>query len=140
MNGQDFLRISNEAFVPFLKQLGFSVDKPSISGRYYRVSFTGSAYYILVSYEPGDEVFFTMIFTRKDGKLSNIDNRAETLRLADLNNRYMTVVTIQERLENERFFESIKTNDRDERHLLKIAKELRLVLPKYIHCKDVPSN
>jgi hypothetical protein len=38
MNGQDFLRIANEAFAPFLRDLGFSMDAPSISGRFYRVS------------------------------------------------------------------------------------------------------
>ncbi|MDF3058761.1 MAG: hypothetical protein K0R17_2976, partial [Rariglobus sp.] len=44
MNGQDFLRVCKSAFAPFLSELGFSMDSPSISGRFYRVSFTGAAH------------------------------------------------------------------------------------------------
>ncbi len=132
MNGQDFLRIANEAFAPFLKQLDFSMDEPSISGRYYRASFTGSGHAVLVSYEPGDEAHFIMVFNRKNGELSDVDDRIETPRLADLNKRYMTTVTSEDRAENEAFFESVVVNDKDERLLLKSAKELRLVLPKHL--------
>ncbi len=132
MNGQDFLRIANEAFVPFLKGLGFVMDEPSISGRFYRVSFTGSAHAVSVSYEPGDDALFVMVFGRKNGELSDIDDRTETPRLADLNSRYMATITNEERAENERAFESVAANDKEERLLLKAAKELRLVLPKYL--------
>ncbi|MCS7062617.1 MAG: hypothetical protein NZM04_00980 [Methylacidiphilales bacterium] len=132
MNGQDFLRIVNEGFAPFLKQLGFVMDEPSISGRYYRVSFTGSAHAVLVSYEPGDEALFVMVFSRKNGELSDIDDRTKTPRLADLNSRYMAAITNEERAENERIFKSVAVNDKEERLLLKAAKELRLVLPKYL--------
>jgi hypothetical protein len=132
MNGQDFLRIANEAFVPFLKGLGFVMDEPSISGRFYRVSFTGSDHAVSVSYEPGDDALFVMVFTRKNGELSDIDDRTKTPRLADLNSRYMATVTNDERIENEAVFESVVVNDKDERLLLKAAKELHLVLPKYL--------
>ena len=132
MNGQDFLRIANEAFVPFLKGLGFVMDEPSISGRFYRVSFTGYAHAVSVSYEPGDDALFVMVFSRKNGELSDIDDRTKTPRLADLNSRYMATVTNEERTENETVFESVTANDKEERLLLKAAKELRLVLPKYL--------
>jgi hypothetical protein len=136
MNGQDFLRVSHEAFEPFLKELGFSMDEPSISGRYYRVSFTAPQSAVSVSYEPGDDVLFVMVFGRKDGQLSDIDNRKETPRLSDLNSRYMAAVTQAERTMNEKAFESILIHDNEERQLLKAAKELRLVLPKYLHSPD----
>jgi hypothetical protein len=132
MNGQDFLRITNEAFVPFLKGLGFVMDEPSISGRFYRVSFTGSAHAVSVSYEPGDDALFVMVFSRENGELSDIDDRTKTPRLADLNSRYMATITSEDRAENERTFECVAVNDKEERLLLKAAKELRLVLPKYI--------
>jgi hypothetical protein len=132
MNGQDFLRIANEAFVPFLKGLGFVMDEPSISGRFYRVSFTSSAHAVSVSYEPGDDALFVIVFSRKNGELSDIDDRTKTPRLADLNSRYMATITNEERAENERAFESVAVNDKEERLLLKAAKELRLVLPKYL--------
>ena len=85
MNGQGFLRIATEALVPFLRELGFVMDEPSISGRYYRASFTGIAHAVSISYEPGDDALFVMVLSRKNGELSDIDDRAETPRLADLN-------------------------------------------------------
>lgn len=133
MNGQDFLRITSTAFAPFLKKLGFAVDEPSVSGRYYRVSFTSSSHCVSISYEPGDEALFVIVSSRKNGELSDIDDRIATPRLADLNSRYMAAITNEERVENEAAFEFVIVNDKEERILLKAAKELRLVLPKYLH-------
>lgn len=133
MNGRDFLRIANEAFVPFLKGLGFVMDEPSISGRFYRVSFTGSAHAVSVSFEPGDDALFVMVFGRNNGELSDIDDRTKTPRLADLTSRYMAAVTKEERAKNERAFEAVAVSDNEERLLLKAAKELCLVLPKYLN-------
>ncbi|MCA2998931.1 MAG: hypothetical protein ING75_10050 [Rhodocyclaceae bacterium] len=65
--------------------------------------------------------------------LSEIDDLTESPRLADLNRRYMASVTSEERLKNEEFFRGIVTGDDDERMLLKMAKELRLVLPIYLN-------
>lgn len=136
MNGQDFLRITHEAFEPFLKELGFVMDEPSISGRYYRTSFTAFQNAVSVSYEPGDDAFFVMVFGRKNGQLSDIDNRKETPRLSDLNSRYMATVTQAERVANEKAFESVLVHDNEERLVLKAAKELRLVLPKFLRSPD----
>jgi hypothetical protein len=135
MNGQDFLRIANDAFAPFLKELGFSMDNSLISGRFYRVSFSSSVHTVWVSYEPGDNTLFVMVSNRQNDKLSDLDDRTKTPRLADLNSRYMQQVTKEERSANEAIFESIVTQDEEERLLLKAAKELRLVLPKYLHSK-----
>jgi len=132
MNGNDFIRITNQAFVPFLKDLGFVVEAPLVSGRYYRVNFTRNDYVISVSYEPGDEVLFVIIFSCEDGELSNIDDRIKTPRLADLNREYMPIITDTEHIENCKRFESVIVNDKEESLLLKAAKELCLVLPKYL--------
>jgi len=132
MNGQDFLRIAQEAFVPFLKELGFVMDEPSISGRFYRVSFISRFNAISVSYEPGDDALFVIIFSREDGCLSDMDDRLKTPRLADLNSRFMQTVTGEERAANETAFDAVAVHDTQERLLLKAAKELRLVLPKYL--------
>jgi hypothetical protein len=136
MNGQDFFRVLHEAFEPFLKELGFSMDEPSISGRYYRASFTAQSNAVSVSYEPGDDALFVMVFGRKNGQLSDIDNRIETPRLGDLNNRYMATITHAECVANEKTFESVIVHDKEERLLLKAAKDLRLVLPKYLRSPD----
>jgi hypothetical protein len=53
-------------------------------------------------------------------------------RLADLNSRYTSSITREERAENEATFESIIVNGKEERLLLKAAKGLRLVLPRYL--------
>jgi hypothetical protein len=138
MNGQDFLRVCNAAFAPFLKELGFSMDSPSISGRFYRVSFTDAAHAVSVSYEPGDEALFVMVFGRENGELTDIDDRLKTPRLADLNTRYMPTITSGERAANETVFASVETRDKEEYALLKAAKELRLVLPKYLRRSQCP--
>jgi hypothetical protein len=132
MNGQDFLRIVNEAYTPFLTELGFSMDAPSISGRLYRASFTGPKHSVSVSFEPGDEAFFVLVFSRENGELSDMDDRLKTPRLSDLNSRYMNAVTSEERAANETAFKSVMARDEEEKVLLKSAKELRLVLPKYL--------
>lgn len=132
MTGKDFLRLVREAFEPFLIALGFSMDPPSISGRFYRVSFSSSKNSISVSYEPGDNAFFVFVFSRENGELSDVDDRIRTPRLADLNNRYMHLVSNGELTENELFFQTVVVTDQEERLLLKFAKELRLVLPRYL--------
>ena len=132
MNGQDFLRIVNEAFTPFLIGLGFSMDAPSISGRLYRASFSGPKHSVSVSFEPGDEALFVLVFSREHGELSDMDDRLKTPRLSDLNSRYMNAVNSEERAANETAFKSVVARDEEEKVLLKSAKELRLVLPKYL--------
>lgn len=139
MNGQDFLRITNAAFIPFLTKLGFKVDEPSVSGRYYRASYTGLSHAISVSYEPGENALFVIVFSRKNGELSDIDDSTRTPRLADLNSRYMSAVTAEERSENEAFFRFVEAKDEEERIVLKAAKELRLVLPRYLRINGVGS-
>jgi hypothetical protein len=132
MSGQDFLRIVNEAFAPWLKELGFSMDTPSISGRLYRASFAGQKHSVSVSFEPGDDAFFILVFSRENGQLSSWDDRLKTPRLSDLNSRYMNTVSSEERVANEDAFKSIAARDEAEKFLLKSAKEIRLVLPRYL--------
>lgn len=132
MDGQAFLRIIYDAFVPFLKALGFSMQAPLISGRFYRVNFDAPNHMVSISYEPGDETSFVIIFSKEKGELSNIDDRAKTLRLNDLNKLYATTITSTERASNEKAFDTVVTQDKEDLHLLKCAKELCLVLPKYL--------
>ena len=132
MNGQDFLRIVNEAFTPFLTELGFLLDAPSISGRLYRASFTGPRHAVSVSIEPGDDSFLVLVFSREGGELSDMDDRLKTPRLSDLNSRYIRTVNSEERAANEAAFNSVVAQDDEEAALLKAAKELRLVLPKHL--------
>jgi len=133
MNGPDFLRIISEAFWPFLKALGFNMEPPSISGRFYRANFNGQKNVVSISYEPGDNAQFIMIFNRENGELSDIDDRSKTPRLSDLNTRYMSLITPAERAKAEATFGAVQAVDEDEAFLLKSAKELSLVLPKYLN-------
>jgi hypothetical protein len=132
MNGQDFLKLTTSAFLPFLKEMGFEMSKPDISGRLYSIDFKSSNHRVSVSYEPGDEVMFIIIFSVENGSSSNIDDRSKTPRLSDLNNLYMKNITLAQRAENDDYFKSITALDSAEHQLLKSAKELRLVLPQYI--------
>lgn len=132
MDGQGFIRVVDAAFFPFLRALGFCMDAPSISGRFYRSSFSGPNHVISISYEPGDNAFFVLIFTIENGALSSIDDRSKTPRLADLNSKYMRTITKDERLKNEVEFSAVHVADKEEALLLKYAQELSLVLPKYL--------
>lgn len=132
MNGFEFFRIADEAFAPFLKELGFSMDTPSISGRLYRISFSSRTHSIQISYEPGDEAPRILVFTKEHGRISELDDRAKKPRLADLNSRYAREIGVDNRAANDAVFASIHINDKQERLLLKAAKELRLVVAKYL--------
>lgn len=132
MDGQDFLRVIHDAYEPFLVELGFSMDAPSISGRFYRASFINSKNSVWVFYEPGDDALFVYVFSQEGNGLSDIDDRSKTPRLSDLNSRYMHLVSNEERVENELFFRFVDVKDNEERLLLKCAKELRIVLPRYL--------
>jgi len=132
MNGQNFLRIINEVFVPFLSELKFMIDNPSISGRYYHVQFRNIAHVISVSYEPGDEALFIMLREREGDRLSDIDDRVKSPRLDDLNRLYMHAITVEERERSKVLFDSIMVHDKAEQLLLKSAQELYLVLPRYL--------
>lgn len=132
MNGHDFLRISNDAFAPFLSELGFQPDTPSISGRHYRATFSSPTHTVSVSFEPGDDVFQVLVFSRIEGRPSRIDEPRVTPRLSDLNARYMSMVNDAERAKRTRALEHVAANDDDERTLLKFATELSLVLPHYL--------
>jgi hypothetical protein len=132
MNDQDFLTIVNHAIGPFLKELGFWLETPSISGRFYRVSFSSQNHAVWISFEPGEDAFFVTVFCRENGRLSDIDDPVKTLRLAELNSRYMNRVKPEERAATEKALQSLVPKDEEERVLLKLAKELRVVLPKYL--------
>src|SRR4030095_346801 len=125
MDNQGFSRVIEDAFVPFLGRLGFLLDSRHVSGRLYEVTFSGSQHVVSISYEPGDDTFFVMIFTRNAGQLSAIDDRLKTPRLTDLNKRYMHLITTEERKKSEMEFKGVLAQDDGERQLLKFAKELR---------------
>jgi hypothetical protein len=132
MNGDNFLRIVDEAFWPFMNDLGFIMEKPIVGRRLYSVTFTGEGHAVSISYEPDDIQPSVLVFSLVEGRKSSIDDRNATPRLSDLNAIFMKSVTKQERAINDAFFNLIVANDSEERLLLKSAKELRLVLPKYI--------
>jgi hypothetical protein len=132
MDGNDFLRIIRDAYVPFLRELDFTLDRTDIQGREYSVSFTGPANTVVVSYEPGDEAFFVFVFGRKGKHLTDIDDSSQTPRLSDLNTKFMKGITPAERSHSDASFGTIATGDRKEEELVKAAKELRLVLPRHL--------
>ena len=133
MDGQGFARIVKEAFLPFLEALDFRMDAPSISGRFYRISFSDPDHVVSISYEPGDNAIFIILFSKENGILSDFDDSSKTHRLADLNRLYMHAISRDERVKNDAAFSSIHVTDKEEALLLKSAKELSLVLPKYLN-------
>lgn len=132
ITGDRFQNFIKKVFTPFLKEMGFTPESPHLSGRYYRVNFIGDVHTLVVSFEPADSFFTVMLVRNDDNDLSAIDDPERTPRLADLNRMYMSQVTPSEREKNESFFSKIRVKDRSEQVLLKSAKDLRLVLPRYL--------
>ena len=132
MNSHDFLRIVDQAFAPFLRVLGFLAETPMIYGRLFEATFTGPHHVVSVTFESGDDFQAIYIFTRKGAGRSSIDSPTETPRLPDLNRRYMALVTEAEHAANQTFFCGVRPQDDTERALLKAAKDLRPVLPRYL--------
>ena len=137
MTGPGFERLVRQAFAPFLARLGLTMGAPSISGRLYRVHFTSSTHMVSVSYEPGEGQLLITVSSVSANLLSDYDDPAKTPRLSDLNGRYMKLVTDEERVASDDAFSSIVAEDEDELRLLKSARELCLVLPRYL--RDVRS-
>jgi len=132
MNGHDFLRISSEAFAPFLSELGFQPNTPYVSGRHYRATFSSPTHTVSVSFEPGNDMFQVLVYSRVRGRPSAIDDHKATPHLSDLNARYMSMVSDAERTRRKSALEHLHANDDDDRTLLKLAMELSLVLPHYL--------
>ncbi len=132
MNDQDFSRIIDQAFTPFLKELGFVTQPKAISGRAYMVEFVGNLWTLSVSFEPGDNYFSVILLNNRMRGLAAMDDPQKSPRLSDLNTRYMGKVAPAEREANEAFFANVEVANPFERQLLKFAKDLRLVLPKYL--------
>ena len=87
---------------------------------------------VSVSFEPGDDSLFVIVFSRTRGDWSAMDDREMSPRLSDLNTRYMSMIGPKERSDNETYFRTAEASDPVEKSLLKAAKELRLVLPMYL--------
>jgi hypothetical protein len=136
MHGNNFSEIINLAFRPFLEEMGFQIEKLSISGRNYRVIFLAKFFAVTVSFEPGDKALFVILSSVKNGVLSEFDDPTKTMHLHDLNSRYMKNVAPAERIANDAFFANIPAHDLDAQRLLKAAKELRLVLPMHLKTHD----
>lgn len=129
MNSTDFTEICSTVFSPFLASLGLSADPIQISGRYYRQNWSGKEHVLSVSFEPSENHFTVIVFGRRNGRITDVDDLRLSPRLADLNRRLMPTVTAGARQENEEFFADFKFQKASCKQMLKYAKELRLVLP-----------
>lgn len=129
MNGVQFIQAVVQLFADFLRAAGFEqTTPPSISGRLYSVDFDALNRRVSIAYEPGDDYLTIYVFAKKGGALSDIDDRAQTLTLAALNERFAAAVSPAERIANQRFFSWFTPESVLEKRLLKAAKDLRLGL------------
>jgi hypothetical protein len=132
MSTNAFERMITAAFAPFLKDLGFTQEAMHSSGRFSSVRFQGSLHVLSVSYEYGDDHLNIMLLTRGAEELGDMDDRSKSPRLPDLNTRYASLITPEDRLDNQHYFAAIVARDALEDRLLKSARDLRLVLIKHL--------
>ncbi len=132
MNEKDFTEMINKAFIPFLKDLGFIMDSQNISGKFYKVSFSDSTHKVNIAYEPSEKERLFVVIFRINSPLSEFDNRSKSPSLSNLNSLFMNQISTDQRVLNDEYFKNIEIKDEDGKLMLKTAKELRLVLPKYL--------
>jgi hypothetical protein len=132
MNSQAFLRIIDQAFVPFLADLGLFKDSTVVHGRMYCVDFKGTRNKISISFEPGDNALYLYVFSIEIGVVSHIDDLVKTPRIEHLNRLYMPYVSRADREQIKARFAGIEICGPLERLLLKAAKDLSLVLPLHL--------
>lgn len=129
MNSDSFCNIIRSVISPSMKTIGFDLFKLSTSGRAYICVFRRNDYYVTISYELGDYYWSTIFQTMKEGQLTDWDNSPS---LSDLKGLFIESTSDEERRACERDYSSAIYSDEIELALLKIGRELRLVLPKFI--------
>ncbi|WP_211051172.1 hypothetical protein [Parasphingorhabdus halotolerans] len=120
------------SFKPFLADLGFSFAPLAVNGRQYRASFIARAHTLIISFEVGSECLDIMLVNNDDSGLAAIDNHERTPRLQDLNIRYMGKVSEKEKVLGKSSTSYFRPDDPTERLMIKCARDLRLVLPRYL--------
>jgi hypothetical protein len=120
-----------EAAFGFMGDLGFDADPISISGREYVASFRGRGMAVYVSFEPGDDAFIVMVASGGSGREA-LDDPSRTPRLPELSRRFMSAVSPEARQAADAALRGIVANDEHEQQLVRAARDLRLVLPKYL--------
>lgn len=63
-----------------------------------------------------------IVFKRQNGVLSSFDDRRQSSRLPDLNRKFTTSVTQEERQATQQIFRNIRADDKTERHWSRTPK------------------
>jgi hypothetical protein len=128
MNGNTFVATVKELLCPTLEPLGFVLHS-SVSGRMYLAEFVSPTHVASISFEPGDDYLLVVIFTVDNGERSELDDRNATPRLSDLNRRFLSASDAQV-LHDQMLGRHCE--DADTGRLAKAARELAVVLPRYL--------
>jgi len=135
MDSEVFLDVVRTLVGPALQPLGF-VLHTTVSGRMYLAEFVSPTHIASISFEPGDDYLLVAIFTVTDGVRSNIDDREHTPLLSDLNRRFLSPSEI-DALHRSPTMECAQCATA--MRLVKAARELAVVLPRYLSVRDVES-
>jgi hypothetical protein len=127
MDSDSFIKTVGQILDPVLGPRGFSPHY-SASGRLYLAEFVSPDYVVSISFEPGDEFLQVAVFTVTNGIRSELDDRDATPRLSDLSTRFLHP---SDATDLGRTKDEISRNDRSLLKLVKSAKELAIVLPRY---------
>lgn len=132
MDGEEVLAFYKEVFARFLSKMGFVPGNSHASGMLYLADYSSASHRVEVMYEPGDNWLELKVFKRLGEAWSEYSDQKNTLTLRELNGRYMNRVSPQERTENDAAFRNIKPQDELGERILRMGKELRLVLGRYM--------
>jgi hypothetical protein len=129
LSGDDFITLVRRYFDFLPKEFCYELfNEINMENLFYRVQYHKDNLLISISYENRENYLQVIVFTIKDGVISEYDDREHTFHLGELNRRIMQHLKTENFEDNDKFFSSIQPSNEFEKSLLKLAKELRLCM------------
>jgi hypothetical protein len=127
----DFRRLIDEVFAPFLMQLGFGLSEYKVTDVWRFAEFTGHGLAVRVNYEFPMHYADVKVHTRSDICRPHIAS-GTTLPISALTEQYLGQIEPDELDKNDRQFAGIEFACPEAVRLFVMAKQLRIVLPRWM--------
>jgi hypothetical protein len=133
-----YLEAVKEYFAFLVAEFAFILSEEMTRGAvFYDVQYRSAAQVVSISYENMEDCLLVIVYQLVNQHLPDYDDKRRTLHLNVLNHAVKNVVGPEDRAENQRHFQGLKSKGTVERQLLNSAKELRLCLMHFDEIKAV---
>lgn len=127
----DFRLLIDQVFTPFLMQLGFRLSEYKVTNVWRFAEFTGHGLAVRVNYEFPMHYADVKVHTRSDIWRPHVTS-GTTLAISALTEQYLGPIERDELAKNDRQFDGIEVACPEADRLLVMAKQLRIVLPRWM--------